>query len=222
MINKKDETMVGKTEEVYGILKKKIISLEIAPRSEISDSLLTELNVSKTPFREAILALERDGFIKIYARKATIVTDITEELITQVYDVRLLLEPYIAKSCCGQYDLKIVREMKEAFLEYGNSNSHDIDYFINLDDKLHAFLIEPCTNVFVQRTMLSVTDHSARIRRHTSHRNRDYKQSTEQHVLILDAIERKSPDLIESAVRYHVLQGRRESMEYLYNEKPEE
>lgn len=86
--------MQSKAEEAYEIIKRKIIMLEMRPTSDISEeALIQELNISRTPIREAIQRLAKDRFVIIYPRKGTIVSDISIDLINCVYEVRLLNEP---------------------------------------------------------------------------------------------------------------------------------
>ena len=90
--------MQSKAEEAYEIIKRKIIILEMRPTSDISEeALIQELNISRTPIREAIQRLAKDRFVIIYPRKGTIVSDISIDLINCVYEVRLLNEPYMAR-----------------------------------------------------------------------------------------------------------------------------
>lgn len=207
--------MVGKTEEVYNTLKRKIIMMELPPLTEITDALLVEFNVSKTPLREAILQLERDGFVKVNTRKSTIVTVISRALIDQVYEVRLQIEPYIAKTYYKNINLDEVREIKEKFLGYKDEEDKNREYYIELDNRLHDLILKACTNEFLYRLMVSVNDHNMRIREYVSHRNSTYSDAIRQHLLILSAIEKGNADAIEAAVKYHVVSGRDDAYEYL-------
>ena len=83
--------MNSKADEAYNIIKNKIINLELRPLSDLSEEAFQrELGISRTPIREAIQRLAKEGFVRIYSRKATIVSDITLDLINSVYEVRLL------------------------------------------------------------------------------------------------------------------------------------
>lgn len=207
--------MVGKTEEVYNTLKKKIISMELPPSTEITDALLVEFNVSKTPLREAILQLERDGFVKVNTRKSTVVTEITRELINQVYEVRLQVEPYIAKTYFKNIDMAEVKDIKEKFLGYNDAEDQNRDYYIGLDNRLHNLFLKACQNEFLFRLMMSVNDHNMRIREYVSHRNDDYSHAIAQHILILDSLEKGNPDAIEASVKFHIVSGKTDAYEYL-------
>lgn len=210
--------MVGKSEEVYNILKNKIIKFELPPSTIISDDLLEELNVSKTPLREALIQLNREGFVKINPRKGTIVTDVTKELIDHVYEVRLQLEPYIAKTYYKNVDMDKLREIRLKLQGYSSEQDVNRSYYIDLDNELHDSILESCTNIFIYRMLLAVNDHNRRIREQTSMRNEDYMHAITQHLSIIDAYEIKNPDAIESAVKYHIVWGQKDAHDYLERE----
>lgn len=207
--------MVGKAEEVYNILKEKIIKFELPPSSEITDELLGELNVSKTPLREAIIQLEREGFIRINPRKGTVVTEVTRELIDNVYEVRLQIEPYIARTYYKNVDTEKLREIKTKLLGYTPEEHASRNYYIELDNELHDLILDTCSNTFLYRMMNAVNGHNRRIREQTSLKNEDYIHAVNQHLTIIDSIEMKNPDAIEAAVKYHILWGRKDAHDYL-------
>ena len=210
--------MVGKTEEVYNVLKAKIISLELAPGSAITNSLLEELNVSRTPMREALQQLEREGFVVVNSRKNTLVSEITRELISNVFEVRYDVEPYIAKTFYKNIDLEEVHKNREILKTFYN-NSYGRQYFIDVDNIIHNMILKACTNSFFFELMTRVNDHSSRIRQFISMRNDQYERSVIQHQAILEAIELGDPDAIEAAVRYHVIWSREDA--YIYMERAE-
>jgi DNA-binding GntR family transcriptional regulator len=56
-----------------------------------------ELNVSRTPIRESLKAVESEGLIEIRPHRGAFVTRVTREDIANVYKVRMLLEPAAAR-----------------------------------------------------------------------------------------------------------------------------
>ena len=109
---------MGKTDSAYDYIKEKIISGEYPPMSDLSeDKLQKELNISRTPVREAILRLEKEDFVYVYPRKGTIITDVTQDLIEDIYQVRRLIEPEMVVSSMHQIDKNWLRDMRRRFLE---------------------------------------------------------------------------------------------------------
>ena len=210
--------MVGKSEEVYNILKQKIIKFDLAPLAEITDDLLTELNVSKTPLREAIMELEREGFVEVHSRKSTVVTEVTKDLIDHVYEVRLLIEPFIAKTYYKNIDKETLKNVKDNLEGYNFDKDDNRDYYIALDNELHNLISLSCENPFLFKVISSVNAHNMRIREQTLLRKEDYLHVINQHLNIIEAIELDNPDAIEAAVKYHILSGEMDAYECLEND----
>ena len=112
---------MGKTDYAYEYIKGKIISGEYPPLSDISeDTLQKELEVSRTPVREAILRLEKEDLVHVYPRKGTIVSAITLDLIEDVYGVRELIEPAMVLSSMHQLDREWLAGVREKILKVRN------------------------------------------------------------------------------------------------------
>ncbi len=209
--------MQSKAEEAYEIIKRKIIMLEMRPTSDISEeALIQELNISRTPIREAIQRLAKDRFVIIYPRKGTIVSDVSLDLINCVYEVRLLNEPYMARQTVGQTTDEWIWKMKREFQSF-RPESYDVMKYIDLDYKLHRELTSYSNNMFLNSLFAVVNDHNHRIRVMTSTRNRDYSCSIREHLTILEAIGKRDPDAVEQAVRAHILTSKREAYDFNFN-----
>ncbi len=80
-------------EKAYTILKERIIRREFKPNQKLSiTELATQLGVSRTPVRDALNRLERDGLIKTVSKVGTFVTAIEIQDLLDIMDTRLMLE----------------------------------------------------------------------------------------------------------------------------------
>ena len=76
-----------------------ILTGELSPRIDISEKQLQqELGISRTPVHEALKRLQDEGFVETYARKGTFVADVTIETVQDIYETRLLIEPFMTKN----------------------------------------------------------------------------------------------------------------------------
>ncbi len=207
--------MTSKADDAYRIIKDKIVTLQLKPSSDISeDELIKELNISRTPIREAIQKLAKDRFVIVYPRKGTVVSEISLDLINSIYEVRLLNEPHMARNACMRVSDEWLRMLKKGFLDF--KGKEDLLAYIDLDYELHKGLTSYTNNIFLKNMFSVVNDHNHRIRIQTSKRNRDYQRSVQEHLLILEAMERRDEDAVEQAVRDHVLTAKQEAFEYYY------
>lgn len=211
--------MDNKSERAYLEIKRKIIFGELLPMSEVSEEQLQkELNISRTPIREALQRLAKEHFVLIYPRRGTIVSDITLDVINSIYEIRLLNEPYIARSACRYISQKSIDELYQAFSDTSLNleDREKRDYYIEMDRKLHNMLTEHTNNFMLKDLFQIVNDHNHRIRIMTSKRNMNYQRSIEEHLEILRALRDRDEDRIEQSVRNHILTAKKEAFEYYY------
>lgn len=209
--------MDSKADEAYNIIKNKIINLELYPLSDLSEETFQrELNISRTPIREALQRLAKEGFVRVYSRKATIVSDITLDLINSVYEVRLMNEPYLAKYACRYVSDKQIKALKEGFLRLKENceDKTNREYYIALDKELHDMLIKYGNNSFLQDLFGVINDHNQRIRLQTSRRNTSYHNSINEHLQILEALEKRDEAAVEETVRLHIKNAKKEAFEF--------
>lgn len=209
--------MENKSDFAYQQIKNKIISGKILPLSEISEEQLQkELNISRTPIREAIQKLAKEHFVMIYPRRGTIVSDITLDLINSVYEIRLLNEPFMARCACRYISEAWISRMFSAFSAdlNGKKEEKQRDYFIDLDRELHNMLTSYSNNFLLRDLFRVVNDHNHRIRIFTSQRNRNYQTSIDEHLGILEALQQRDEELVGQRVKEHILTGKRDAFEY--------
>lgn len=209
--------MNSKSDYAYREIKNKIIQGELAPLSDIvEERFQEELNISRTPIREAVQRLNKEGFVYIYARKGTIVSPINVEMIYSVYQARLLNEPYLSKEVCHDVPEEWLRQMKNS-LEDSPFELAEMDYrhyYMALDYELHTKILSYCKNQFLKDALNIVNDHSQRIRIRTSSCNEDMGCSIQEHIAIVDAFLRRDPDQVEEATRNHIISSQQDAFKY--------
>lgn len=86
-----------KAEAVYDEIRRRILSGVLEPSAPLNqDALAPELGVSVTPVREAVRRLEAEGLVRFQAHKTVVVAALSREELSEIYDLRLRLDPYAA------------------------------------------------------------------------------------------------------------------------------
>ena len=86
-------TPVTLRDEVYDLLRERILSLRYPPNFRFDLSALEEqLGISRTPLKEAMQRLEAEGLVDIRPRRGTFVTGFDPQDIAESYDVRRVIE----------------------------------------------------------------------------------------------------------------------------------
>ena len=198
---------MGKTEEAYGRIKDKIVRGVYPPMSDISEEALQqELGFSRTPVREALMRLERDGLVKVYPRKGTIVTDVTRDLIEDIYVMRKLNEPEMSVMAMRSISRPWLEDIRRRFLQPpGDLTEEGLrDWYLGLDDELHSTVIRSVPNRFLRQAMQVVYDQNVRMRYLTSQPTRQGDRTTEEHVAIVDAFLAQDEQAVRQTTLYHL------------------
>lgn len=138
------EKIVSLTEKAYEVLKERIQDCEYMPGQSLSEKGLCEaLGCGRTPVREALLALRGEGLVEIFPRKGIRVAGFTHERISEIYQIRKLIEPAV----CVKY---MLRFDKAALLAYDRrfqavDRSDDRMYY-RLDTEFHRWLVTAAGN----------------------------------------------------------------------------
>ena len=107
----------------YEAIKRQIINIELPPGLPINEAeLASQLGVSKTPIREALRQLERDGFVENVPSRGSMISHITSQEITDVFQIREIIESGAAKRAAlfkGNDDLSRQRDQCEQILKVG-------------------------------------------------------------------------------------------------------
>lgn len=123
MVRKTNNTKIA-----YEFIRNAIFRGELKPGTTVTEELLgNNLNISRTPVREALIRLQADGLITVVNNRASI-TPITPVDIQEIYELRLLLDPYAARVCIGLIDKDEVRRIRDY-------TSRMLDKTIGVDDK---------------------------------------------------------------------------------------
>ena len=150
-------------EKIYYDIEEKIVKLEYKPGSFLTESFLEKnLKCGRTPIREAIQKLAREGLIKVIPRKGLMVThiDINDQL--NLIQVRRELEKLMAKLSAKNAS----RAQKEKFLKISKlmkkCKNNDNTRFIKLDKEMNDLLAISRDNEFLRRSMRLVSGLSRR------------------------------------------------------------
>ncbi|TCT15708.1 DNA-binding GntR family transcriptional regulator [Natranaerovirga pectinivora] len=144
------KTSITLVQEAYNILKNKITYLDLLPGQVISDhSLSKDLNMSRTPIKQALVELKRDGLlVDVVSGKGYQITKITKEEVIDLFDAREGIEVMALKIAMkNKIPIEDVKELiifNEKILK-SDSNDNLIDVFNN-DQNFHIKLVSLSNN----------------------------------------------------------------------------
>ena len=134
-------------ELVYEELKRQIMVGEIPPGTRMMEvEMADEMGVSRTPVREAIRKLEKEGFVTIEPRRGAYASDISVKDLIDVLDVRRFLEGMAAELAAKQLSDEGRDSLIHSQEDYKNAIiSGDIQRIIHADERFHKIVVG-CSN----------------------------------------------------------------------------
>jgi DNA-binding GntR family transcriptional regulator len=210
------EAIIPVREQVYNRIKSAILSNEYKPGDIIQiDRLAREMGISATPIREAIIRLESSGLLELIPNKGARVVEITPRDIREIWELRLVLEPYAAKQT-ALLDVQEEIEELEGQIRTLMEGEFDHDTYTDADDRLHRLLFDHVDNSVMRETIDRIHSLSMRLRYHAenvSSNSSDVVQTVcSEHLAILEALKKKDPEATEAAVRDHLKNGEQRTL----------
>lgn len=197
-------------ENVYNYLKEQIITCKMKPGDVIDLRALMEvLKVSRTPIRDALSALEQENLVTILPRRGVLVTEITPRDISNIYYTRTLVEPDIARVATS-----IIKE--EELLGYRDMFFHGEEDNLTAawnDYSFHKTLVDCINNPYMSSMMDMILSHNMRFVVMAASLPNRLNYSNTEHLAIIDAMLSRDPEAAEKAMRDHIAEARRSSIQ---------
>lgn len=150
----------------YNLIKEKILSCEYPPNSFINEhEIMNELDTSRTPIREALSMLEQEGFVTIIPKKGVLVKGLTLKTVNQLFEARLLFEPFIIEKYMEYIDIDMLQEIrKKTITAIHTEPTAKPEVFAQLDDRFHRLIVATCRNDYFIDMLNFTSDQNQRIR----------------------------------------------------------
>lgn len=192
----------------YENLKRRIINVELAPGSPINEAeLAEELSISKTPVREALRQLERDGLVENVPSRGSMISHITSKEITDVFQIREIIEAGAAKRAAafrGDEELAKQREVYKKLLEVTPPDAEYSEW--GTWEDLHLLIVRSLGNETLVTVYLGLIDRIKRIRNHYGGRvtRRRFQDIMNEHISVLEAVLEGDPEAAERTMIRHL------------------
>ncbi len=192
----------------YYEIKNKILNGELRPdQNVVEDRLAKELEISKTPLREALQRLEVEELVSRQANGRLKVASITVKEVEELFLVRSYLEGIISKQATENATTENIEELSSYCEKIKRAiDEKDSDEVLYYGDKFHNLLYEISENKTAIKLLNMLNDHITRYRRLIPKINESkFEQDYEEHSLILSYIIDGDKLKAESAMQDHIL-----------------
>lgn len=209
------------SEHVYQVLRDAICE-EVIPEHYhlVQNQLAEQLEVSRTPVRDALLRLAQEGLVRAVSARGFLVQALTSSDILDVYEVRILLEPAACVSALPFVTEKHVARLREINEEITSSPIAAASAY-DLHRSFHLALPEIGTNRLIHRMLAELWDLpvSRRIFLHHATNWFDAEAMAQGHLAIIDAVEARSKEGLREVLLAHVAEAREEASTWIADEK---
>ena len=197
-------------DSVHEKLRRAIITGELPAGERLVESRLAQtFGISRTPVREAIHKLEREGLLQRDPKGGFFVMGLTRADIEETFGIRSVLESYAARLAALHHREEDLVPLENKLLEYEtaleagdlaalpkiNTEFHELLYALSRSPRLVKMIDDLKTYIFRFRYVILKVEEMARI-------------SSADHRLMLDGIRERDENKVSALVREHILRGR--------------
>ncbi len=192
------------SQQAYEHIRRKIISTELAPGSIIDEvTLQADLDMGRTPIREALQRLSLEKLVTILPRRGMFVTEIGITDLQRLFEIRYELEGMAAR-LAAQRGTPAQFDRMDAILSHLPPSAADAELLIAIDEASHHLIYEAADNKFLRDTLTTLYAQSLRLWYFTLSKIGTLQETVAEHQLILDALKARDGDEASRLIRDHV------------------
>lgn len=178
-------------ERAYREIKQCILVNVFKPNRRILEQDLAQrLGMSRTPVREAVIRLEKEGLVEVMPRRGMRILPVSPDDMREIHDVLACLEARAAQRLAERHpsaaEIAPLTEALDAMI--AGLDADDLTAWAAADDRFHRLLLELCGNKRLAAMALTVFDQAHRARTITLHMRPAPHRSNEDRRAVLDAI----------------------------------
>jgi len=196
--------------KAYAALKNVIVSMDIyRSRSDIrldERKLAQDFGVSRTPVREAMAQLEREGFVRAVPRRGIFVVRKTKREVIEMITAWAALESMAARLITQNARTEQIAKLREMFATFvgGELRAH-LDEYSEVNIEFHQTIIRMSGNSVLIKLAENLFTHMRMIRMKTIGEQDRADRSIRDHMHIIEALEARDTNRAEELVRNHAL-----------------
>jgi DNA-binding GntR family transcriptional regulator len=202
----------------YAQIKKDIFDFQLLPGDRFSEAEVAErLGISRTPVREALFRLQREGYLDVAARSGWVVLPLDFEQFDHLYDLRMVLETTAVGRLCKRVDRDetsleddALDGLQRIWLVAPEDRVTDGQRVAELDEGFYMALVAAAGNPEIARVHREVTERIRIIRRLDFTQAVRIEITYDEHGKILRAILMRDPDEAARLLHAHIEAGKAE------------
>lgn len=203
-------------DEVAAQLRERIFAGELAPGTFLDEPRLAqEMNISRTPLREALKVLTVEGLVRHEPRRGCFVGEVTEQDLDEIFPVIGLLEGRCAHEAARNAtdaDLQALETLHQRLARHAKARR--INEYYEANFAIHEAIIRLAGNRWLATVIADLRKILKLARLQQLHAPGRLDQSLSEHLAVFAALKARDPEGAEAAMRTH-LQRQREALREL-------
>lgn len=189
---------------VQSVLLEAILSGALSPGERLwVDEVAEHFGVSKIPVREALKALETDGWVQSQPRRGTYVRPLSRDELRQTFEMRRLLEPYSARLAAERRTDAQLNELKELLAQSAQAlKTADVIALTAVNSRFHSVMADAAGNIMLSESIAKLELQLRRYFIAVDWPRR--RESMAQHKAIFDAIRDQDLQRAEELTLAHI------------------
>ncbi|GGF11793.1 GntR family transcriptional regulator [Williamsia phyllosphaerae] len=176
---------------VYDTLLERIVSWDLPPGAVLSEiELADQLSVSRTPIREALARLRRDGLVTQSAGRSAAVAAVSAETAVELYQAREALESYALMLVAQTRVHDTFSEYVDRYRQLAESTEIAAEDVYALSGEFDAAVRAACNNAYLSRLLKELSVHTARLRNLARDNQDRLRRSVTQRMEVVAAVAR--------------------------------
>ena len=196
----------SRVDNAYDFLLAEITAFRVRTGSPLSENrIASQLGISRTPVREALQRLEKEGLVKRTDNARFTVSQLSPQEANDACDMLEVLDTYIATRAAEKLTEEDERALRESVLAMRAAAADgDRDAWSAADLAFHRTINGIAGNVLVSDTVKETRRRIQRFWMHAQSLQSRLITCSEEHIVLAEAIIAKDYDAIEPAVREHI------------------
>ncbi len=193
----------------YGTLKRDILDFRLAPGDRFTETEIADrLRVSRTPVREALFRLEREGYLEVRQRNGWLVKPLDFDTLDHFYELRSVLETAAVRALCAPDQVpdprRALQPLTDIWLVDASHYSQDGEWLADLDERFHMDLVAAAGNPEIARVHRAATERIRIVRRLDFTQPERIAHTYAEHGAILTAILQRDADGATRLLQAHI------------------
>ncbi len=208
-------------DRIYEQLKADIISCKYQPGDPLTEiEMANKFNVSRTPIREVCNRLLKEDLLQSIPYKGYIVSPVNLQDLHELYQIRLVLEPYAAELAARNPSPRFIQELRDNLLVADSQPGQEFIQFIAADLDFHKLLAQGCGNRRLARVISDLRNQIERLVYLIYENYGPYHEPTfDEHHEIVRAIEDRNSELARELVSSHIENYKELALQALSSER---